>query len=90
MTTKRTKSTAPDSGCDLTAASLEQLKLAAHRHPKIVDSLEVAREAGVIAVEAARQVATGIRQGAREIAARRAATPAKARARRAPARSKVG
>jgi hypothetical protein len=46
----------------------------------------------VIAVEAARQVATGIKEGVQEIAARNAATPAaaKTRRRRAPGRSKVG
>ncbi len=92
MTKTSARSTAPDSGCELSAASLKQLKSAARRHPKITESLEVAREVGVIAAEAVRQVATGIRQGAQEVAARHAAVPvaAKPRQRRASAAPKVG
>ena len=92
MTKSSAKSAMPEPGCELKTAALESLKSAARRHPKIAGSLEVAREGAVIAVEAVRQVATGIKAGVQEIAARNAATPAptKTRRRRAPGRSKVG
>jgi hypothetical protein len=89
MTKNQAKTAAP--GCELNAASLEHLKSAARRHPKITESLEVAREVGVIAVEAVKQVATGLKQGAQEVTTRHAApATAKAARRRAPTAPKVG
>ena len=66
------------SGCELGAAAAKRLKSMAQRHPKVTASLEAAREVGVLAAEATRQLAVGIKQGADEIAARHARAPAPA------------
>ena len=69
---------------------VERLKSLARKHPKVTESLELALELGIMAAEALKQIAVGIRQGTKIAARRRRAIATTTRPRRPAAEASKG
>jgi hypothetical protein len=63
---------------------IERLRLLARKYPRVTESLEFTLEIGILAAQALRQIALGVREGSKVVARRhRAASPAAGTRRRA-------
>lgn len=67
---------------DAAVDPLERLKSLARKYPKVTESVEFALEIGIIAAQALRQIAVGVRQGTKVVARRHRATPVAAKSRK--------
>lgn len=80
------KRAAPVAALDAGVSPLDGLLSLARRHPKAVESIEFALDLGILAAQALRQLAVGIREGSHVVARRhRAGRAATAKRKRSAA-----
>jgi hypothetical protein len=68
MPKKSSKRAAPTATHGAEAQPLESLMALARRHPKSVEAIEFACELGILAAQALRQIAVGMREGSKVVA----------------------
>jgi hypothetical protein len=85
MPKKPSKRAAPAATREADALPLESLMSLARRHPTAVESIEFALELGILAAQALRQLAMGMREGSKVVARRHRADALAATKRKRPA-----
>jgi hypothetical protein len=85
MPKKSSKRAAPAAVFEAEAPPLQSLMSLARRHPKAVESIEFALELGILAAQALRQLAVGVRDGSKVVARRHRADAVAATKRKRPA-----